>query len=34
VPFMIIQYTTVNQAPADAAIVYPKAWATTDKIAP
>ena len=34
VPFMIIQYTAVNQTPADAAIVYPKAWATADKIAP
>ena len=34
VPFMIIQYTNVNQTPADAAIVYPKAWATADKIAP
>jgi branched-chain amino acid transport system substrate-binding protein len=34
VPFMIIQYTTVNQTPADAAIVYPKAWATADRIAP
>jgi hypothetical protein len=31
---MIIQYTAMNQAPADAAIVYPKEWATTSKIAP
>lgn len=34
VPFMIIQYTAMNQTPADAAIVYPKTWATTEKIAP
>ncbi len=34
VPFMIIQYTEMNQAPEQAAIVYPKAWATTDKILP
>lgn len=34
VPFMIIQYTAPNQAPADAAVVYPKNWATTSKIAP
>jgi branched-chain amino acid transport system substrate-binding protein len=34
VPFTIIQYTQMNQAPEDAAIVYPKQWATTDKILP
>ncbi|MFI5399579.1 MAG: ABC transporter substrate-binding protein [SAR324 cluster bacterium] len=34
VPFHIIQYTAVNQAPSDAAIVYPKKWATTDKLLP
>ncbi|TPL50314.1 hypothetical protein FJ942_24395 [Mesorhizobium sp. B2-4-2] len=34
VPFTIIQYTAVNQAPEDAAIVYPKKWATTDKVMP
>ncbi len=34
VPFTIIQYTAVNQAPEDAAIVYPKKWATTDKVLP
>lgn len=34
VPFMIIQYTEMNQTPEDAAIVYPKDWATTDKILP
>lgn len=34
VPFMVIQYTAMNQTPAEAAIVYPKAWATTDKILP
>jgi branched-chain amino acid transport system substrate-binding protein len=34
VPIMIIQYTKMNQAPEDAAIVYPKNWATTDKILP
>ena len=34
VPFTIIQYTAVNQAPEDAAIVYPEKWATTDKILP
>ncbi len=33
-PFTIIQYTAVNQAPEDAAIVYPKKWATTDKVLP
>lgn len=34
VPFTIIQYTEMNQDPGDAAIVYPKKWATTDKILP
>jgi branched-chain amino acid transport system substrate-binding protein len=34
VPFTIIQYTEMNQAPEDAAVLYPKKWATTDKIAP
>jgi branched-chain amino acid transport system substrate-binding protein len=34
VPFTVIQYTQMNQLPEDAAIVYPKQWATTDKIAP
>ncbi len=34
VPFTVIQYTAMNQSPEDAAIVYPKAWATTDKILP
>jgi branched-chain amino acid transport system substrate-binding protein len=34
VPFTIIQYTEMNQAPEQAAVVYPKEWATTDKIAP
>jgi ABC-type branched-subunit amino acid transport system substrate-binding protein len=34
VPFTIIQYTEENQSPEDAAIVYPKKWATTDKILP
>jgi branched-chain amino acid transport system substrate-binding protein len=34
VPFTIIQYTEMNQAPENAAIVYPKKWATTDKILP
>jgi branched-chain amino acid transport system substrate-binding protein len=34
VPFTIIQYTSMNQSPEDAAIIYPKAWATTDKILP
>jgi hypothetical protein len=34
VPFTIIQYTEMNQAPGDAAIVYPEKWATTDKILP
>jgi branched-chain amino acid transport system substrate-binding protein len=34
VPFTIIQYTEENQSPEDAAIVYPKVWATTDKILP
>jgi branched-chain amino acid transport system substrate-binding protein len=34
VPFTIIQYTEMNQTPEQAAVVYPKKWATTDKIAP
>lgn len=34
VPFMIIQYTEMNQAPEQAAIVFPKEWATTDTIQP
>ncbi|MBN9244036.1 MAG: ABC transporter substrate-binding protein [Mesorhizobium sp.] len=34
VPFTIIQYTEENQGPEEAAIVYPKNWATTDKILP
>jgi len=34
VPFHIIQYTEKNQAPSDAAIVFPKKWATTDKLLP
>ncbi|MDT3381371.1 ABC transporter substrate-binding protein [Labrys sp. KNU-23] len=34
VPFTIIQYTAENQSPEEAAIVYPKNWATTDKILP
>lgn len=34
VPFHIIQYTATNQAPSDAAIVFPEKWATTDKILP
>jgi branched-chain amino acid transport system substrate-binding protein len=34
VPFTIIQYTAENQSPEDAAIVYPKKWATTDKVLP
>ena len=34
VPFTIIQYTAMNQSPEEAAVVYPKKWATTDKIAP
>jgi branched-chain amino acid transport system substrate-binding protein len=34
VPFHIIQYTAKNQAPSDAAIVFPKKWATTDKLLP
>jgi branched-chain amino acid transport system substrate-binding protein len=32
VPFTIIQYTAANQTPDNAAVVYPKEWATTDKI--
>ena len=34
VPFHLIQYTAVNQAPGDAPIVFPKKWATTDKLLP
>jgi branched-chain amino acid transport system substrate-binding protein len=34
VPFTIIQYTEMNQTPDEAAIVYPKEWATADKILP
>jgi branched-chain amino acid transport system substrate-binding protein len=34
VPFTIIQYTKMNQSPEDAAIIYPKEWATADKILP
>ena len=34
VPFHIIQYTAVDQAPSDAPIVFPAKWATTDKIEP
>ncbi|HLH87534.1 MAG TPA: ABC transporter substrate-binding protein [Xanthobacteraceae bacterium] len=34
VPFHIIQYTAANQVPTDAAIVFPKKWATTDKLLP
>lgn len=34
VPFMVIQYTSMNQTPEQAAVVYPKAWATTDTIKP
>ena len=34
VPFHLIQYTAANQAPTDAAIVFPKNWATTDKLLP
>ena len=34
VPFHIIQYTAANQPPTDAAIVFPKKWATTDKLLP
>ena len=34
IPFMVIQYTAMNQTPEEAAIVYPKKWATTDKILP
>jgi branched-chain amino acid transport system substrate-binding protein len=34
VPFTVIQYTQMNQSPEEAAIVYPKQWATTDKILP
>ena len=30
--FTIIQYTAVSQPPEDAAILYPKEWATTDKL--
>ncbi|WP_376817301.1 ABC transporter substrate-binding protein [Castellaniella denitrificans] len=34
VPFTVIQYTAMNQSPEEAAIVYPRKWATTDKILP
>jgi hypothetical protein len=34
VPFHIIQYSAVNQSPGDAPIVFPKNWATTDKLLP
>jgi len=34
VPFHIIQYSAVNQPPGDAPIVFPKNWATTDKLLP
>jgi branched-chain amino acid transport system substrate-binding protein len=34
VPFTIIQYTARDQTPDNAAIVYPKEWATTDKLLP
>ncbi|HST75714.1 MAG TPA: ABC transporter substrate-binding protein [Acetobacteraceae bacterium] len=34
VPFMVIQYTEMNQTPEAAAILFPKDWATTDKIQP
>lgn len=34
IPFMIIQYTAMNQTPEQAAIIYPKKWATTSKILP
>ncbi|MGH6945309.1 MAG: ABC transporter substrate-binding protein [Geminicoccaceae bacterium] len=34
VPFTVVQYTEMNQTPGDAAVVYPKKWATTDKILP
>jgi len=34
VPFTIIQYTAANKTPDNAAVVYPKEWATTDKISP
>jgi branched-chain amino acid transport system substrate-binding protein len=34
VPFHIIQYSVVNQSPGDAPIVFPKNWATTDKLLP
>jgi branched-chain amino acid transport system substrate-binding protein len=34
VPFHIIQYTATKQAPSDAAILFPKKWATSDKILP
>ena len=31
---MVIQYTEMNQTPEAAAILFPKEWATTDKILP
>ena len=31
---MVIQYTEMNQPPEAAAILFPKEWATTDKILP
>jgi branched-chain amino acid transport system substrate-binding protein len=34
VPFHLIQYSASNQAPSDAPIVFPKKWATTDKLLP
>lgn len=34
IPLMVIQYTKMNQTPAEAAVIYPKKWATTDKILP
>jgi len=34
VPFHIIQYSAVNQSPADAPIVFPKKWATTNRLLP
>ena len=34
VPFHIVQYSAVNQSPGDAPIVFPKKWATTDRLLP
>lgn len=34
IPFTIIQYTAMNQSPGDAAIVYPKKWATAEMAKP